>query len=1791
MVESVLASSNRGGAGTPSTTLGAGRKLDNVGEYVRCVVTGEENAPGAEEACRDIVYAIQLRAKYMQEQDESLLRQRSSSKKNGRDTQDSSTEDGGTYTYDCRAGVFHVQQLDCSTADEGDGTLKPPALFHEFVNDEARLRSISTSGGTKSFCRRELGLLQRSFNIHQLLNRDREYRQSQHCRGDFYKLAKVDTHVHLAAAMTANHLLDFIRRKYIQFPDEVVMMDKKKPNPETGAPPCPVTLKQVFERSGITCVEEMTVDSLDVQAEENLFDRFDHFNAKYNPFGNSDLRTVFLKSSNHLGGRYFAELTREILERDEGSAIFTEYRVSIYGINRNEWTELSDWVVDNNLFSKNNKWMVQCPRVFNVFKKLGMVTTFQDLLSNVFEPLFAVTIDPSSNPKLAKFLENMSGFDSVDDESKLEIPLEGCREPALFGKDRKKEETTDSDNPPYAYWCYYMHANLYVLNALRARKGLNTFKFRPHCGESGSPLHLNTAFLCADSINHGIQLHNTPVVCYLYYLCQVGCAVSPLSNNALFIPYRENPFNELFQIGLNVSLSTDDPMQFHRTEEPMLEEYSVAKQLYRYSVVDLCEIARNSVLQGGFDSATKERQLGSLKWNYFPLPLSNNADVTNIPDIRMRYRYETILERIHGILRTLSMPSLAIPGLPHLKGTLHDAMALHARGTLANIGASVGLHGENAVASASSLLRDDNANNGAKWDSTTLKHVVQRMSGKPVASGEGEDTAARVTEGDGEATSGGHHGQYLDPAGNGGAKNPHFNVVGATARGLEPGSLEVELPETQDNVEAALDIGGTRGTAKHVGVKRARTIVMKLAEARRMRERAAEYKTMMAEEDSQRHYSRIHMSAPPADDPEESRRKEAVTRALLRVEALRAKYVFKSILYERVGGQKEMRTMATGKIVKRKTLDNGANGTQSGQYTGGSPYMSATSPALDSAGGASGVYSSSCIVPFTYTFERGVIRIAHQGSSGRTSTPSDLFAPPPSFESFVQDYTTICAILQSALVRTFCYERLEVLARKFDLHMFLNHEIEQSAAEATHSDFYSIAKVDNNVQLNGSMTARELLEFVRTKYVDEMTTSGRSGGTETSTTTGATSPAPGKAVAGHNKSSGQAVRSNGMGILASIFREECNIESADEMSVDNLQTQADESLFLRFERLQDKKSPFGSSRLREIFLRPRKGGDASPASAADNVDVKEDFFAELLRDVVLHRAVRRSATEHLNRNDAVGGKASAKTIGELGTQSTASGIARRGHAMKQISNAAMHRLHAHTYCEYRLTILGKSRNEWFETARWVLGNDLGSSRNVKYIIQIPRQYEVAASLEKWLQNLFVPVMEATREPEKYPELAEFLAKHVAGFDLVAAPGENFFGAGAGGTGGKVIARLLGVDPRNIKPPEPAANGNGRASRSSRNNKKGVQKSYPVTYSAYLYYIYANVYMLSRAREANGLNAFMLRPHCGESGDWSQLASAFLLCHGICHGLQLKSNPAIAYIYYLMQIGVTMSPLSNNALFKKLRDHPFLDFFRWGLNVSLSTDMPLVFHATDHPLIEEYTIAQQYWKLSLTDLSEIAQNSVLQSGLDPDLKEELLGKNCVYKSYKHPQKYWNNADKSNVCDIRVSYRKRCFAREADIVRFHAGLDKNASSSSLANNTTSSRGPQGQPQSSPEDDALEDGTNLMAGMVGDDDEKFAGDDPSSTDPEVRERCSDGALKYAHLLALLSTSGKVAPGSDHRTPLSHSDLAHNMAQVRAAADADEGNMFLDTLKGIRNGDFMNRSATNLDDADRGSCACVLM
>ena len=44
-----------------------------------------------------------------------------------------------------------------------------------------------------------------------------------------------------------------------------------------------------------------------------------------------------------------------------------------------------------------------------------------------------------------------------------------------------------------------------------------------------------------------------------------------------------------------VALGTDDPLQFHITQEPLIEEFSNARNFWDLTMCDLTELARNSV--------------------------------------------------------------------------------------------------------------------------------------------------------------------------------------------------------------------------------------------------------------------------------------------------------------------------------------------------------------------------------------------------------------------------------------------------------------------------------------------------------------------------------------------------------------------------------------------------------------------------------------------------------------------------------------------------------------------------------------------------------------------------------------------------------------------------------------------------------------------------------------------------------------------------------------------------------------------------------------------------------------------------------------------------------------------------------------------------------------------------------------------------------------------------------------------------------------------------------------------
>ena len=401
-----------------------------------------------------------------------------------------------------------------------------------FTQDYKHLTEMVSDGAMRSFCFQRLQLLSSAFKMHNIANSSVESQAQSNLLGtDFYRTMKVDNHIHGAAAMSAKYFVEFVREKLEIEGDTEVSPDGK-------------TLKQVFGEAGIQ-MDHLTIDAFSVLADYSVYQRFDNFNNKYSPFRMADLRRIFLKTTNHMGGRYFAELIKGVFDRHEkakGHCSAIELRLSIYGMERHEWFDLAKWVTTDwkggpkpgPVLSSHNRWLIQVPRLWRIFRSKYPDQSYQEMLDNLFIPIFDATLYPDEHPEIAELLKHIVGFDSVDDE--------GAHEETCNGE--RPTEWVRCTNPCYSWQLYYLWANLEVLNKVRLAKGLNTFAFRPHAGETGDSMHLAATYLLCPSINHGINLHNQVSLQYLYYLDQVGLSVSPLSNNFLFRKIASNPISQ-----------------------------------------------------------------------------------------------------------------------------------------------------------------------------------------------------------------------------------------------------------------------------------------------------------------------------------------------------------------------------------------------------------------------------------------------------------------------------------------------------------------------------------------------------------------------------------------------------------------------------------------------------------------------------------------------------------------------------------------------------------------------------------------------------------------------------------------------------------------------------------------------------------------------------------------------------------------------------------------------------------------------------------------------------------------------------------------------------------------------------------------------------------------------------------------------------------------------------------------------------------------------------------------------
>ncbi len=65
------------------------------------------------------------------------------------------------------------------------------------------------------------------------------------------------------------------------------------------------------------------------------------------------------------------------------------------------------------------------------------------------------------------------------------------------------------------------------------------------------------------------------------------------------------------------------------------------------------------------------------------------------------------------------------------------------------------------------------------------------------------------------------------------------------------------------------------------------------------------------------------------------------------------------------------------------------------------------------------------------------------------------------------------------------------------------------------------------------------------------------------------------------------------------------------------------------------------------------------------------------------------------------------------------------------------------------------------------------------------------------------------------------------------------------------------------------------------------------------------------RASLGLRTFKFRPHCGEAGDVDKHFANYLLADHVNHGIVLKNNAVIHYLYYLSQVIINSSFYHND----------------------------------------------------------------------------------------------------------------------------------------------------------------------------------------------------------------------------------------------------------------------------------------
>jgi adenosine deaminase len=145
-------------------------------------------------------------------------------------------------------------------------------------------------------------------------------------------------------------------------------------------------------------------------------------------------------------------------------------------------------------------------------------------------------------------------------------------------------------------------------------------------------------------------------------------------------------------------------------------------------------------------------------------------------------------------------------------------------------------------------------------------------------------------------------------------------------------------------------------------------------------------------------------------------------------------------------------------------------------------------------------------------------------------------------------------------------------------------------------------------------------------------------------------------------------------------------------------------------------------------------------------------------------------------------------------------------------------------------------------------------------------------------------------------------------------------------------------------------------------------------------------VFARARR----EGFLTVAHAGEEGPPAYIRDALdlLQVRRIDHGVRCEEDAALVERLVRERMPLTVCPLSNIKLkvFERIEDHNLKRLLDWGLCVTINSDDPSYFGGY---LLENYLAVQQGLRLTISELKQLARNSIEASFLEPRDKQRWM----------------------------------------------------------------------------------------------------------------------------------------------------------------------------------------------------------